>query len=99
MAANDATIVSYGVLSMEETPLPLFPMMIRGLNFTGFHVVYHLLMNPERFTQAKKHILSRLEDGTYTPIISKVFSLAEVIEAYNYMESGAQEGKIVVNVQ
>lgn len=98
VAANGATIVSYGVLSMEDTPLPLFPMMVRGLNFTGFHVVYHLLKNPDRFAQTKKHILSRLEDGTYAPKISRVFSLDEVIEAYAFMESGAQEGKIVVKI-
>ncbi len=98
VAANGATIVSYGVLSMEETPLPLFPMMVRGLNFTGFHVVYHLLKNPERFAQAKKHILNGLIGGTYSSKISEVFPLDEVIEAYTYMESGVQEGKIILKM-
>lgn len=95
-AATGATIVSYGVLSMADTLLPLFPMMQKGLKFTGFHVVLHLFQHADRLEQTKAHILPRLEDGTYKPKIDKVFNLEQVIEAYEYMDSGQQEGKIIV---
>lgn len=95
-AATGATIVSYGALSMEETPFPLFPVIVKSLNLTGFHVVLHLFQNPERLKQTKAHILPRLQDGTYKPKIDRVFNLDQVVDAYNHMESGKQVGKIIV---
>ena len=96
VAAPEATIVSYGALSMEETPFPLFPAIVKGLNLNGFHVVYHLFQHPERFQQAKAHILKHLRNGKYKPQIDKVFDLEGAIEAYEYMDSGKQRGKIVI---
>ncbi len=99
-AAPAATIVTYGVLAMQEiTPLPVGPMMAKALKFTGFHVVKHLFEWPERLAEAKKHILARLSDGTYQPKIAKTFGLDQVADAYAFMESGTQVGKIIVRLQ
>ncbi|PPL18768.1 hypothetical protein GY24_09665 [Microterricola pindariensis] len=37
-----------------------------------------------------------LEAGRLAPIIDRVFDFHELIDAYRYMESNAQNGKIVV---
>ncbi len=96
-AAEDATIVTYGVLSMEEhNPLPIFPMLLKRVKMTGFHLIFHMWHLPERWEEVKAHIIPKLEDGTYKPLIAKTFSLDEVVDAYAFMEGGTQQGKIII---
>ena len=52
--------------------------------------------NPERWEELKAHIILKLEDGTYQPLIAKTFSLGYVPEAYTFMEAGTQQGKIIL---
>ena len=47
---------------------------------------------------AKKYIYERLVDGRFTPKIAKTFPLAQAVEAYQYLESNAQVGKVVIIV-
>lgn len=95
-AATDATIVTYGVLAMEDTPLPIFPMLLKRVKCTGFHVIFHMWAMPERWAEVKAHILPKLKDGTYKPLIAKTFDLDDIVEAYTFMEGGTQQGKIIV---
>jgi NADPH:quinone reductase-like Zn-dependent oxidoreductase len=96
-AAEDATIVTYGVLSMEEhNPLPIFPMLLKRVKMTGFHIIFHMWNIPERWEEVKAHIIPKLKDGTYKPLIAKTFSLEDVAEAYAFMEAGTQQGKIIL---
>lgn len=95
-AAIEATIVEYGALSLTETPFPLFPAIGKGLRVCGFHLVYNLFDHPDRTEKALAHLGARLADGTYTPVIDKVFPLAQVADAYRHMEANQQIGKIIV---
>ncbi|MGH1420047.1 MAG: zinc-dependent alcohol dehydrogenase family protein [Hyphomicrobiaceae bacterium] len=95
-AAPDATVVTYGVLAMADTPLPIFPMLLKRVKFVGFHIIFHMWAVPDRWEEAKTHILPKLKDGTYKPLIAKAFSLDEVADAYAFMEAGTQQGKIVL---
>jgi len=96
-AAAEASIVLYGALSYNlEAALPLFPVLSKGLKFCGVHLVFHLLQHPDRFERAKSHLLAGLEEGAYKPIIDRRFNLQETVEAYRFMQSNQQKGKIVV---
>jgi len=95
-AATEATLVEYGALSMSETPFPLFAAIGKGLRVCGFHLLYNLFQHPSRTEKALSHLTSKFADGTYAPVIDKVFPLEEVAEAYRRMESGDQVGKIIV---
>lgn len=97
-ASNEAIIVIYGLLSAEETPLPLVPMLIKGIRIEALHVVFHILDHPDRFLQAKTHVIHNIKSGIYTPIIDKNFDLDEIQDAYKYMESNKQKGKIIINI-
>ena len=44
-----------------------------------------------------KHLGENLANGTYKPVIDKVFSLNEVSKAYEHMAAGKQIGKIIVS--
>ena len=97
-AGFGATIVSYGTLSMGETALPIFPMLMKGLTLTGISTSHHLLGIPEQFDIAQKHIIEHVENGDYKVKIDSTYSLSEVAKAYQRMESGNQTGKIIIEI-
>ncbi|MCI4671748.1 MAG: zinc-dependent alcohol dehydrogenase family protein [Bacteroidia bacterium] len=97
-AGFGATIVSYGTLSMSETALPLFPMLMKALKLTGIDSGHHLLGNPNQFEIARKHIIEHIENGNYKCKIDSTFLLDDVVKAYQRMESGNQIGKIIINI-
>lgn len=95
-AAIEATIVEYGALAMAPTPFPLFPAIGKGLRVCGFHLVYNLFDHADRTQRALAHLGEKLADGTYTPVIDRVFALDQVAAAYQHMAAGDQIGKIIV---
>lgn len=97
-AAYEAIMIEYGLLSMEETPIPFLATATKALSYKGFHVILDIITKLERFQKALDHLLPCFEDGTYKPVIDKIFSLEETDKAYAYMESNTQFGKIVVEV-
>jgi NADPH:quinone reductase-like Zn-dependent oxidoreductase len=53
---------------------------------------------PERLAAAKKYVYDRLADGRFVPKIAKTFAYANTVEAYRYLESNQQVGKVVITV-
>ena len=54
--------------------------------------------NPALLAAAKKYVFDRLADGRFSPKIAKTFAFAETVEAYKYLESNQQVGKVVITV-
>jgi NADPH:quinone reductase-like Zn-dependent oxidoreductase len=96
-AATEGIVFQYGALSMQPTPLPLFAAVRKGLTIQGYSLMNHTL-HAERRERAKKYIYDRLADGRFRPKIAKVFPFAQTADAYKYLESNAQVGKVVVSV-
>ncbi len=96
-AAVGGIIFEYGALSMQPTPFPLFAAIVKGLSIRGYTLM-EITRNPEKLPVAKKYIYDRLADGRFRPKIAKVFPFAQTIEAYKYLESNAQAGKIVITI-
>jgi len=44
----------------------------------------------------KKYIYDHLADGTFKPEIARTFAFDQSIEAYRFLESNEQIGKIVI---
>jgi NADPH:quinone reductase-like Zn-dependent oxidoreductase len=109
-AAIGATIFEYGWLSGAQTPFPPVPAMRKVLNIRGYWLAEitapellsgHAaggLTNPERLARAKNYVYNRVKTGQLKPKIAKTFHFEEVVEAYQYMESNEQIGKIVLTV-
>lgn len=92
-------IFQYGALSMQPTPLPLFAVLTKGLWIRGYTLLeFTSSPDRQRLEAAKKFIYDRLEDGRFVPRIAKTFPFSQVVDAYRYLESNAQIGKIVVTV-
>jgi len=95
--APQGMIVLYGALSNEPAPLPLGQLLSKHLTIRGYEL-FELTMDEERRNAAIEFVLDGLRRGVLTPVVDRVFPLAEITEAHRYMESSAQVGKIVLSV-
>jgi NADPH:quinone reductase-like Zn-dependent oxidoreductase len=96
-AAIGGILFQYGLLSMQPTPFPLSLALSKGLNMRGYTLM-EITGNPARLAAAKKYIFDRLADGRFHPKIAKVFHFTEIVEAFQYLESNAQVGKVAISV-
>lgn len=96
-AAPGGIIFQYGALSMLPTPFPLFTALGKGLTVRGYTLM-EITNNPEKLAAAKKYVYDRLADGRFHPKIAKSFSFAQTVDAYKYLESNAQVGKVVITI-
>jgi NADPH:quinone reductase-like Zn-dependent oxidoreductase len=96
-AATGGIIFEYGALSMQPTPFPLLTALGKGLSIRGYTLM-EVTRNPEKLAAAKKYAYDRLADGRFHPKIAKIFPFAQTVEAYKYLESNAQVGKVVITV-
>jgi NADPH:quinone reductase-like Zn-dependent oxidoreductase len=96
-AANGGIIFEYGALSTEPTPFPLFAALTNSLSIRGY-ILLEVTRNPEALAKAQKYVSDRLADGRFVPKIAKTFPLAQTVQAYQYLESNQQVGKIVITV-
>ena len=82
---------------MQETPFPTRAAMTKGISLRGYSLM-EFRSRPEIVEGAKKYVYDRLADGRFKLKIAKTFPLAQAREAYEYLESNAQVGKVVITV-
>ena len=91
--ANGGTIFWYGMLSGEPTP---FPMTAFGRRVGMFGYTFNELCGTAEWEVMKRYIYDHLADGSFKPEIARTFPFDQTVEAYRFLESNAQVGKIVV---
>jgi NADPH:quinone reductase-like Zn-dependent oxidoreductase len=96
-AAYHGIIFLYGLLSMQPPPFPVGSTMQKGLSLRGYSL-NELRHDPQLLKTAKQYVFDRLADGRFHPKIAKTFPLAQSAEAYQYLESNQQVGKVVITV-
>jgi len=96
-AAYQGIIFAYGLLSMQPTPFPLRPALSKGLTLRGYSLI-EIRRDPKLLKTAMQYVFDRLADGRFHPKIAKTFPLAQSVEAYQYLESNQQVGKVVITV-
>jgi NADPH:quinone reductase-like Zn-dependent oxidoreductase len=97
-AAQGGVLFIYGLLSMELTPFPLRTAMGKGLSLRGY-TLHELNANQQQLETAKRYVYDRLADGRFVPKIAKTFPFSQTVEAYQYLESNAQIGKVVITIE
>jgi NADPH:quinone reductase-like Zn-dependent oxidoreductase len=95
--AERGTLILYGALSTETTPLPLMDVLSKSLTIRGY-VLFEITGDPQRLERAKKFIVDGLSAGKLKPVIAKTFPLDQIVEAHRYLESNQQIGKVVVTI-
>ncbi|TAL79014.1 MAG: NADPH:quinone reductase [Burkholderiaceae bacterium] len=96
MAAG-GRIVIHGALSPDSTPYPLKLALKKSLTLRGY-VYTEVTTDAAVLARAQRFIVQGIETGTLQPHVDRTFSLADVIEAHQYLESNQQFGKIVLIV-
>lgn len=96
-AALRGRIFLYGRLDERPVPYPLIPCMKKALSIIGY-TLWEIVLDPARRARAERWILDRLEAGAFAPVIDRVFTLDEIVQAHAWMDANAANGKIVVTV-
>jgi len=96
-AAQAGILFIYGALAGQPTPFPLARALGAGLSMRGYTLM-EITPVPERLAVARKYINDRLADGRFVPRIARTFPFAHTVEAYRYLESNQQVGKVVITV-
>lgn len=90
-------IIIFGALSKESTLFPLSVALMKCLTLRGY-TLWELIKDEEALKIAVDYISNALDLKALKPIISKTFTLDQIVEAHSYLESNQQFGKIVVTV-
>lgn len=96
-ASYGGILIEYGGLSGAPTPFPMVAAMTNGLSVHGY-TVRQVTRDAATAATAKKYVFDRLADGRFQPKIAKTFPFAETVDAYKYLESNRQVGKVVITV-
>lgn len=90
-------IFEYGLLSMQPTPFPLMQALTKALCVRGY-MLMEITLDPQKSEVAKKYVHDRLADGRFKVKIAKTFPFEKTVDAYKYLESNQQVGKVVITV-
>ena len=94
--ARDAKIAVYGMLGGDtDLNVPILDV-IRTRTSVHAYSMYNYVSDPDLRKEAMDYISNALESGKIKPIIDRVFSLQDYKDAYAYMSSGSQCGKIIL---
>jgi NADPH:quinone reductase-like Zn-dependent oxidoreductase len=96
-AAQEGVIFIYGNLSLQSTPFPILESFRNAVSLRAY-TVREITTSPNRLAAAKKYVFDRLADGRFVPKIARTFDYKDTIEAYRYLESNQQVGKVVISM-
>jgi NADPH:quinone reductase-like Zn-dependent oxidoreductase len=88
------TIFEYGWLSFQPTPFPMAALS-KGISIRGYSL-REIRRDAVLLKTSTKYVYDRLADGRFLPKIAKTFPLEHAADAYRYLESNAQVGKVVM---
>jgi NADPH2:quinone reductase len=97
-ASTGGCIIIYGALAGAVSQVPLPPAMLKGLTLRGY-AMNEFMADPKNRSRALEFVYYGLGTGRLKPVIDRIFALEEIADAYRYLESNAQVGKIVVRTQ
>jgi NADPH:quinone reductase-like Zn-dependent oxidoreductase len=87
----------YGALDTSNVQAPVLALLGKDLTIRGYQL-FEITKDPQRLEEAKRFVVAGLASGALKPVIAKTFKLDEIVEAYRFMESNTQVGKIVVTL-
>lgn len=95
--AKDGVYFQYGALDERNLSIPVMDILGKHLLFRGYEL-FEITTNPEKMARAKAFVYDGLRSGKLKPVIDKVFSFDDIVQAHRYMESNNQTGKIIVTL-
>jgi NADPH:quinone reductase len=93
----EARVIIYGMLTGLDIRVPILPAIRANASVHPFSMFNHVAFDDQR-ARAIEFVMQNISAGNFRPRIDRVFSLAGTVDAYRYMLSNAQCGKIVVSL-
>ena len=87
----------YGALDTSNVQAPVLALLGKDLTIRGYQL-FEITQDMKRLEKAKQFVVDGLASGALKPVIAKTFKLDEIVDAYRFMESNTQVGKIVVTI-
>ncbi|MBS0267956.1 MAG: zinc-dependent alcohol dehydrogenase family protein [Proteobacteria bacterium] len=87
----------YGALDARDVQAPVLALLGKDLTIRGYQL-FEITKDMKRLEQAKRFVVAGLASGALKPVIAKAFKFDEIVDAYRFMESNTQVGKIVVTL-
>jgi NADPH:quinone reductase len=97
-AAPAGIIIIYGMLAGPVNSLPLPQIMLKGLAVRGF-AMNQFMADAKHRSRALEFVYHGLGTGKLKPVIDRMFALEDIADAYRFLESNAQVGKVIVRVR
>ncbi len=90
-------IIVYGALSTDPTLLPVLPVLGRHLTIRGYEL-FEVTMDDAKLERLKRFVIDGMASGALSPRIARSFPLEQIVEAHHFLESNAQVGKVVIDL-
>lgn len=95
--ARRGIIFQYGAMSREPAPFPEWEVVSKSLTLRG-HALFDVVMEPAALASARAFVSEGLVTEKLRPVIARAFAFEDIAEAYRYLESNQQVGKVVVTL-
>jgi NADPH:quinone reductase-like Zn-dependent oxidoreductase len=95
--AERAKLFFYGLLSSTKLSFELIDPVRKQVEIYP-HSLYNHVRDAAELERGVQFLQAKLESGELKPIIDRVFSFDDALQAFDYMKSNQQTGKIVVSV-
>ena len=97
VAAPEGRIVSIAFIRGFQAEVNFAPLLMKRITLTGSTLRAQSFEQKAVMTrEIREHIYPHLANGSVKPVIHRVFELAEVAQAHEYMQRGAHMGKIIL---
>jgi NADPH:quinone reductase-like Zn-dependent oxidoreductase len=93
--APEGTIYLYGLLSEEANNYPV-SAFFKAISLTGY--MMYQMKTPGRFNPMKRYVYEHLANGSFEPHVDRTFPFEQAADAYRYLESNQQVGKVVITL-
>ncbi|PLW69229.1 NAD(P)H-quinone oxidoreductase [Pseudohalioglobus lutimaris] len=100
LAAAEGRIVNIAFIRGFQAEVNFAPLLIKRITLSGSTLRAQSFAQKTVMTrEIREHIYPHLENGSVKPVVDRVFELADVAQAHDYMQSGAHMGKIILRTQ
>ncbi len=88
------SVAIYALLSGEFPVFLLLDLVRKNTTLHAYSMFNHVMFK-DQLEEGKKYILERIDKARIRLIVDKVFNFNNIIDAYNYMLSNKQKGKLM----
>lgn len=98
--APEATMVTYGAMSLQPLKIPNGLLIFKNLRFTGFWVnKWYDAATPQQRAETFMPLFDMAKRGLLRAKVEKTYPLAEVREAVSHAARGMRDGKVMLDLR